>query len=129
MVCDAVEFTGGLSDIIEDGRFVVIKPNLVSTRTSLGTFGALSLFFTDPYKDSSQVPQMVNGLTVDWRVTKAMVELVRELNPSARSASWYRAGRVTALAVQYWFSTTICLGRTTVNVLPSPCMLSTRSSP
>jgi signal transduction histidine kinase len=37
--------------------------------------------FTDPYK-KHQVPQTANGFTADWRIAKALVELVREFNPS-----------------------------------------------
>ena len=28
------------------------------------------------------IPAEVNGITTDWRVTKAVVELVREINPN-----------------------------------------------
>jgi hypothetical protein len=40
--------------------------------------------WSDPFKESVQVPQLANGITTDRRVTEAMVELVRELNPSGR---------------------------------------------
>jgi uncharacterized protein (DUF362 family) len=83
MVRNAVELTGGFTDTIEDGQCVVIKPNLVSTRATTGTIGALSMPFTDPYK-KNQVPQTANGFTADWRIAKALVELVREVNPSGK---------------------------------------------
>lgn len=83
MVRQAVALTGGFSDIIKDGQTVVIKPNLVSTRATTGTIGALSMPFTDPYK-RNQVPPTVNGFTADWRIAKALAELVREVNPSGK---------------------------------------------
>jgi uncharacterized protein (DUF362 family) len=85
MVRDAVQLAGGLSSIVKDGQFVVIKPNLISARTLLGGIkSVVSMYIGDPYSERCQIPQKVSGLTVDWRVTKAMVELVRELNPSGK---------------------------------------------
>ena len=83
MVRDVVQLTGGFSDIIKDGEFVVIKPNLVTTRATAGTICALTMLMTDPYK-KNQVPQTVNGITPDIRIAKALVELVREINPSGK---------------------------------------------
>jgi len=69
MVQQAVESAGGLEDIIKDGDKVVLKPNLV----------CLWLNST-----GEQLPPDVNGVTTDWRVVKAVSEIVRELNPNGR---------------------------------------------
>jgi len=68
MVREAVELAGGLNDIVHNGDTVVIKPNLVTTDTGLMGTGTL--------------PDELNGVTTDWRVTKVVVELVREINPN-----------------------------------------------
>ncbi|HEY8464450.1 MAG TPA: sugar-binding protein [Bacillota bacterium] len=67
MVRKAVDLAGGLSGIVKNGDVVVIKPNLVSYNSNGRILAA-----------------EVNGNTTDWRVTKAVVELVRELNPSGK---------------------------------------------
>lgn len=84
MVREAVRLAGGLSGIVKDGHSVVIKPNLVSTRSFPGTLKMMATLVTDPYKESSQVPELTNGVTTDRRITRAMVELVRERNPSGK---------------------------------------------
>lgn len=84
MVREAVHLAGGLSGIVRDGQSVVIKPNLVTTRSFPGTLSILMAPVTDPAAESVQVPQLVNGITTDRRVVRAMVELVRELNPSGK---------------------------------------------
>jgi uncharacterized protein (DUF362 family) len=68
MVELAVLRAGGLGTVVEDGDTVAIKPNLVT-----------------PYDDSNNqqlLPIEVNGITTDWRVTRAVVELVRRVNPN-----------------------------------------------
>ena len=62
MVTEAVRLAGGLSGIVRNGDVVVIKPNLVVSRSS---------------------PE-VNGVTTDYRVVRAVVELVREINPNGK---------------------------------------------
>ena len=84
MVREAVELTGGLSDIIKDGQTVVIKPNIVVTRHVSGNIKPLLMLVSNPFKESVQIPELMNGVTTDRRVTRAMVELVRELNPSGK---------------------------------------------
>ena len=85
MVRNAVERTGGLSDIIKDGQSVVLKPNLVTPRVTPGTYHTMKMLITNPYKDKKHLFQReVNGITTDWRITKAMVEIVREVNPSGK---------------------------------------------
>ena len=83
MVKEAIALAGGF-DFIKDGEFVVIKPNLVSTRTCLGTTNTLAMNMTNPYAAKTQVPVEANGITADWRVTKAVVEMVRQVNPSGK---------------------------------------------
>jgi uncharacterized protein (DUF362 family) len=84
MVREAVELAGGLDDIVKDGQVVVIKPNLVTTRTAPGKIKPLLLPFSNPFNEIVQIPELVNGITTDRRIAKAMVEIVRELNPSGK---------------------------------------------
>ena len=72
MIREAVELAGGFSDLIFDGARGGIKPNLVNWTD-----------YTRPGWGGTAVPE-ANGVTTDWRVTKAVVELVRELNPSGK---------------------------------------------
>ena len=65
MVTEAVNLAGGFNGIIQNGDTVVIKPNLVLGEIATGT-----------------LPPQVNGITTDYRVIKAIVELVREINPN-----------------------------------------------
>jgi uncharacterized protein (DUF362 family) len=67
MVRQAVDLAGGLQDIIQDGQTVVLKPNL---------YGKVYQVNGEPLAPEA------SGLVTDWRVTRAVVELVRELNPS-----------------------------------------------
>ena len=82
MVKDAISLSGGFT-FIKDGETVVIKPNLIGTRVVPGPVGFLTMFMTDPYK-RNQVPVQANGMTTDWRVTRAVVEMVRDVNPSGK---------------------------------------------
>ncbi|RCX13468.1 uncharacterized protein (DUF362 family) [Anaerobacterium chartisolvens] len=63
MVSDAVSGVGGIESVVKNGDTVVLKPNLIVTN-SLSTES--------------------NGVTTDWRITKAVVELVRSVNPSGK---------------------------------------------
>lgn len=65
MVTEAVNLAGGFNGIIQNGDTVVIKPNLVLGEIATGT-----------------LPPQVNGITTDYRVIKAIVELVRDINPN-----------------------------------------------
>ncbi len=73
MVREAVNLAEGFPELIKDNSTVVIKPNLVGMidNTLLGWRGRL-------------LATEVNGVTTDWRVTKAVVELVREYNPHGK---------------------------------------------
>lgn len=55
-----------LGSVVKNGQTVVIKPNLV--QMIVDSTGEL-------------LDDEVNGVTTDWRVTKAVLKLVRELNP------------------------------------------------
>lgn len=70
LVSRAIESAGGFDDIIEDGYTVVLKPNLISAY--------------DMTNNSRNLPPEANGMTTDYRVTRAVVELVRELNPGGK---------------------------------------------
>jgi uncharacterized protein (DUF362 family) len=71
LVTEAVNLAGGIS-FIKDGMTVVLKPNLVTHLASCWIPGSATLSPT------------VNGVTTDWRVTKAMAELVRARNPNGK---------------------------------------------
>jgi uncharacterized protein (DUF362 family) len=64
MVRDAVALSGGLDYLIQDGKTVMLKPNLVN------------------WADFR--PVEVNGVTTDYRVIQAVVQIVRELNPGGK---------------------------------------------
>ena len=70
LVREAVDLAGGFDGLIDNGDTVVLKPNLITDY--------------DMTYQSRDLPQDVNGMTTDWRVTQAVVELVRELNPDGR---------------------------------------------
>ncbi|OPX42896.1 endo-1,4-beta-xylanase Z precursor [Ruminiclostridium hungatei] len=63
MVSDAVSQVGGIGSVVKNGDTVVLKPNLIVT---------------------NGLSAEANGVTTDWRVAKAVVELVRSVNPSGK---------------------------------------------
>lgn len=67
MVREAVDLAGGISELITDGDYVVLKPNLVEMPPTI-----------DP------IYSEVSGMTTDWRVVKAIAKMVRELNPTGK---------------------------------------------
>jgi len=69
MVEEAVEKAGGFGDLVHDGDVVVLKPNLM----------CLWIRSTGKILNPD-----VNGVTTDWRITKAVTELVRECNPNGK---------------------------------------------
>jgi len=69
MVEEAVEMAGGLDDIINDGDTVVIKPNLVIDYS---------------YTDNKKLAPGANGVVTDFRVIQAVVNIVRNLNPTGK---------------------------------------------
>jgi uncharacterized protein (DUF362 family) len=68
LVTSAVAQAGGLG-FISDGQTVVLKPNLVTPYVSYGR---------------KAMEATVNGVSTDWRVTKAVADLVRARNPSGK---------------------------------------------
>jgi uncharacterized protein (DUF362 family) len=67
MVRKAVEEAGGLENIVENLDEVILKPNLVG----------LPETWHDEFTEA-------NGKTTDWRVTRAIAMLVREINPDGK---------------------------------------------
>lgn len=64
LVRQAIEMTGGLDEIINNGDYVVLKPNLVEVHD---------------YQNPNYIE--LSGMATDWRVVKAVAKIVRELNP------------------------------------------------
>jgi len=58
-----------LDTVVKNGQTVVIKPNLVQMIVD---------------STGERLDQEVNGVTTDWRVAKAVVKMVRELNPDGK---------------------------------------------
>jgi uncharacterized protein (DUF362 family) len=73
MIREAVSLAGGFPELVKDNSTVVIKPNLVQMTDN-----------TLPGWRGRPLATEVNGVTTDWRVTKAVVELVREYNPHGK---------------------------------------------
>lgn len=65
MVRESVEMAGGINEIVSNGDYVVLKPNLVEMTP-----------------DSSY--DEISGMATDWRVAKAVAKMVRELNPEGK---------------------------------------------
>lgn len=90
MVREAVELAGGLEGIVKDGDTVVLKPNFLTSSHQSGSMftmilNVIRLVLTG---ESIQVDRTLsdtaNGLTTDYRVAKAVAEIVREINPSGK---------------------------------------------
>ena len=73
LIRKAVELAGGLDGIVKDGDTVVLKPNLVNMRD-----------YCLPGWNGRPLEPEVNGACTDWRITKAVAQLVREINPSGK---------------------------------------------
>ena len=73
LIIEAVELAGGLECIVKDGDTVVLKPNLVTMNDA-----------TLPGWRGKPLAPEANGNCTDWRVTKIVAQLVRELNPSGK---------------------------------------------
>jgi len=73
MVTTAVTMAGGFEGMIKDGMTVIIKPNLVT-----------SIDYTLPGWQGRPLNPEVNGTTTDYRVARAIVELVRQYNPNGK---------------------------------------------
>jgi uncharacterized protein (DUF362 family) len=70
MVNEAIDKAGGLEGIISNGDTVILKPNLVVS--------------VDGTASAHQLNPEVNGITTDYRVVQAVVNIIRELNPSGK---------------------------------------------
>jgi len=86
MVSDAVTQAGGL-DFIKDGMTVVLKPNLLS-------------YLKGCWMGTDTLSPTVNGVTTDWRVTKAVAELVRAKDPTGQILVMEGSNRNTTTAFQ-----------------------------
>jgi uncharacterized protein (DUF362 family) len=73
LVRRAVELAGGLGGVLRDGMTVVLKPNLVTP-----------IDYTLPGWQGRPLAPEANGTTTDYRFTRAVVELVRELDPHGK---------------------------------------------
>lgn len=73
LVKEAVTLAGGFEGLISDGDTVVLKPNLVTMAD-----------FTLPGWKGIPLDPEANGTTTDYRITRAVVELVREVNPNGK---------------------------------------------
>lgn len=67
MVRESIELAGGIDELISNGDYVVLKPNLVEMPPT-------------PTPDYVEV----SGIATDWRVVKAVAKIVRELNPDGK---------------------------------------------
>ncbi len=70
MVREAVEKAGGLESVVSDGDTVILKPNLIS--------------FKDFTASEDTLQPEVNGIATDYRVIQAVVDVVREVNPTGK---------------------------------------------
>lgn len=73
MVREAINAAGGFNGLIHNGDVIAIKPNLVQQSD-----------YTLPGWKGRPLAIEANGVTTDWRVTKAVVELVREINTTGK---------------------------------------------
>ena len=69
LVTEAVDLAGGLTGIVKAGDTVVLKPNLITT-----IYG-----WSENNAPENRIPETVNGVCTDYRVVKAVSELVREI--------------------------------------------------
>jgi len=84
MVNTAVAQAGGL-DFIHDGQTVVLKPNLLT-------------HLAQCWMGTDTLSPTVNGVTTDWRITKAVAELVRAKNPTGEILVMEGSNRNTTAA-------------------------------
>jgi uncharacterized protein (DUF362 family) len=70
MVREAVDQAGGLEGVVSDGDTVILKPNLIS--------------FKDFSASEDTLEPEVNGIATDYRVIQAVVDVVREVNPTGK---------------------------------------------
>jgi len=90
MVREAVELAGGLDGIVKDGDTVVLKPNFLTSSHQSGNIFSMIMnvirlvLIGESSQDDRTLSVTANGLTTDYRVAKAVAEIVREINPSGK---------------------------------------------
>jgi uncharacterized protein (DUF362 family) len=86
MVREAVKLAGGLESIVSDGDTVVLKPNFMMANHVAGSFLSVLWRLRDdnPHPEKTLLSQTANGIATDYRVAKAVAELVREINPTGK---------------------------------------------
>ncbi len=87
MVKKAVDLAGGLDRIVSDGDTVVLKVNMISAAEFTGGVLAATgsgFDINNPFPEERRLRQKANGMSTDYRITKAVAEIVRELNPSGK---------------------------------------------
>jgi uncharacterized protein (DUF362 family) len=94
MVNDAITQAGGLG-FIHDGQTVVLKPNLLT-------------HLAQCWSGTATLSPTANGVTTDWRITKAVADLVRAKNPTGKILIMEGSNRNTTTAFA-------ALGYTTAN--------------
>jgi len=90
VVEQAVNLAGGLEGIVRDKQVVVLKPNLMCLYVN---------------STGQKLAPDVNGVTTDWRVTRAVAQIVRKLNPHGKiyvmESSAFQQTRTTMVALNY----------------------------
>jgi uncharacterized protein (DUF362 family) len=90
LVAEAVDLAGGLRGVVHNGDTVVLKPNLMCLYIS---------------SSGEKLYPNINGITTDWRVTRAVAQLVRKHNPKGRiyvmESSAFQQTRPTMAALRY----------------------------
>lgn len=85
MVFEAIELAGGMDDLVTDGDVVVLKTNFMSATELSGSMFSMAMDAMGDERESDRLmsPE-ANGIATDWRVTKAVAEYVRTLNPTGK---------------------------------------------
>ena len=83
MVREAVKLAGGLEGIVHDGDFVVLKPNMIAAKHVAGGLFAM-MSDRDNYVEEKLLNPRANGIATDFRIARAVAEMVREINPSGK---------------------------------------------
>ena len=84
MVTEAVAQAGGL-DFIQDGMTVVLKPNLLTHLAAC-------------WSGTATLSPTANGVDADWRITKAVADLVRAKDPTGKILVMEGSNRNTTAA-------------------------------
>jgi len=76
LVSEAITLAGGLDGIVKAGDVVVLKPNIICTTYSWNAAA-----------NGAHIPETMNGVCTDWRVTQAVAEIVRAIVGPYNSAT------------------------------------------